>query len=104
MRITEDTKVTIGGEFFGDCKIEVDNARLEIRGVTITINAANGDKGELNYLTVAIRLETFYKIFGEHLKTFSPLPLIGIPCVPKLAWDRLEINGRLLPEDVSRKN
>ena len=45
--ITEDTKVTIGGDFFGDCKIEVNDARLEIRGVTIAINAANGDAGEL---------------------------------------------------------
>jgi hypothetical protein len=45
--ITEDTKVSIGGEFFGDCRIEVNDARLEIRGVTIAIKAANGDAGEL---------------------------------------------------------
>ena len=45
--ITEDTKVTIGGDFFGDCRIEVNDARLEIRGVTININAANGDNGQL---------------------------------------------------------
>ncbi len=45
--ITEDTKVTHGGDFSGDCLIEVDNARLEIRGVTIAITAANGDDGEL---------------------------------------------------------
>jgi hypothetical protein len=36
--ITEDTKVTIGGDFSGDCEIEVKNARLEIRGVTIAID------------------------------------------------------------------
>ena len=36
--ITEDTKVTIGGDFPGDCRIEVNDARLEIRGVTIAIN------------------------------------------------------------------
>jgi hypothetical protein len=45
--LTQDTKVTIGGNFSGDCRIDVDNARLEIRGVTIAIKAANGDDGEL---------------------------------------------------------
>jgi len=39
--ITEDTKVTIGGIFFADCKIEVDNARLEIVGVTIFIDVGD---------------------------------------------------------------
>jgi len=45
-QITDDTKVTVGGDFFGNCRIEVDSATLEIVGVTITINA-NGDDGEL---------------------------------------------------------
>lgn len=43
--VTEDTKVTIGGDFFGDCAIEVNNARLDIRGVSIAVNPANGDNG-----------------------------------------------------------
>ena len=46
--ITEDTKVTTSGNFSGDCRIEVANARLEIRNVTLSINAdGNGDDGEL---------------------------------------------------------
>ena len=45
--ITEDTKVMIGWDFFGNCRIEVNDARLEIRSVTIAIYAANGDNGEL---------------------------------------------------------
>ena len=45
--IDENTKVTIGGDFFGNCIIQVDDARLEIVGVDITINAANGDDGRL---------------------------------------------------------
>ena len=46
--ITEDTKVTTSGDFSGDCTITVKNARLEIRNVTLAINAdGNSDDGEL---------------------------------------------------------
>ena len=46
--ITDDTKVNESGEFTGECRIKVDNAKLEIVGVTIAINntAGEGD-GEL---------------------------------------------------------
>jgi hypothetical protein len=46
--ITQDTKIKTSGDFSGDCRIEVDDARLEIRNVTLAINAdGNGDDGEL---------------------------------------------------------
>jgi hypothetical protein len=49
--ITEDTKVNESGEFTGECRIKVDNAKLEIVGVTIAINNTvpppDGDDGQL---------------------------------------------------------
>jgi len=80
--VDNDTKVKRGGPIVidGDCKIEVNNARLEINGVTVVINAADGDDGELEIKDVTTEGAAELIIKNANIKTDDRLKI-------EEAWD-----------------